>query len=217
MCVTSTAPRPIHHDAKRESACSRILAVSCAHGQCPRHELARSPLKSRARNSGRAGHVGRNKALGSQHRRALLTRIASSRRSGSSLLSDDRAGHYNYFRDYDPAIGRYVESDPLGLKVGLSTYGYVGGSPLTKIDPKGLIEYRYCLSACFTAWGVGFCLKPGGPELLCAACFLLRKPKLISACLGACTANPTINCVGLMMTTCMTVCKGLECIFPSEG
>ena len=24
--------------------------------------------------------------------------------------------HYNYFRDYDPAVGRYVESYPIGLK-----------------------------------------------------------------------------------------------------
>jgi RHS repeat-associated protein len=29
--------------------------------------------------------------------------------------------HQNYFRDYDPAIGRYVQSDPIGLRGGGST------------------------------------------------------------------------------------------------
>ena len=49
-----------------------------------------------------------------------------------------RREHYNYFRDYDPAIGRYIESDPIGLKGGLSTYGYVMGQPLRYFDPSGL-------------------------------------------------------------------------------
>ena len=31
-------------------------------------------------------------------------------------IYDSHAGlNQNYFRDYDPAIGRYVESDPIGL------------------------------------------------------------------------------------------------------
>lgn len=45
--------------------------------------------------------------------------------------------HYNYFRDYDPATGRYVESDPVGLRGGANTYSYTGNNPLVRIDPLG--------------------------------------------------------------------------------
>jgi RHS repeat-associated protein len=45
--------------------------------------------------------------------------------------------NYNYFRDYEAATGRYVESDPIGLSGAISTYGYVGGGPLTSVDPEG--------------------------------------------------------------------------------
>lgn len=57
---------------------------------------------------------------------------------------DDETGlYYNYFRDYDPVTGRYVESDLIGLGGGLNTFGYVGGNPLNSIDILGLEIYRF--------------------------------------------------------------------------
>jgi RHS repeat-associated protein len=56
-------------------------------------------------------------------------------------IFDPQAGlHQNMFRDYSPAIGRYVESDPIGLGGGASTYGYVGQDPISYGDFLGLLR-----------------------------------------------------------------------------
>lgn len=88
-----------------------------------------------------------------------------SRFPGQSLDSETGL-YYNYFRDYDPSIGRYIESDPIGilrdysdphlrldLELGVieegdfagenlnHLYGYVGQNPLMWYDPYGLAEH----------------------------------------------------------------------------
>jgi RHS repeat-associated protein len=47
--------------------------------------------------------------------------------------------HYNYHRYYDPAIGRYLRPDPIGLAGGINLFTYVKNNPVGLIDPKGLI------------------------------------------------------------------------------
>lgn len=54
----------------------------------------------------------------------------------------------NWNRDYDPLVGRYVESDPTGLRGGnYSTYSYASAQPTMSIDPLGLYDCTYSISA----------------------------------------------------------------------
>jgi RHS repeat-associated protein len=59
---------------------------------------------------------------------------------------DDESGlHYNFYRTYDPATGRYLEADPVGQQDGTNLFLYAGANPLMTTDPAGLA------------------VKPGGP------------------------------------------------------
>jgi len=46
--------------------------------------------------------------------------------------------HYNYYRYYNPRIGRYITPDPIGLGGGINIYAFVQNNPINLFDPFGL-------------------------------------------------------------------------------
>lgn len=72
---------------------------------------------------------------------ADLTLVNIRLRFPGQYLDEETNLHYNYFRDYDPVLGRYVESDPIGLSGGINTYGYGMQNALTKKDQYGLATW----------------------------------------------------------------------------
>ena len=62
--------------------------------------------------------------------------------------------HYNYFRDYDPSTGRYVEADPIGLEGGMNIYSYVFNRPTVLSDLLGLDAFM-CTKPLHALGGAG--------------------------------------------------------------
>lgn len=113
------------------------------------------------------------------------TIVSKLRRPGQ--IEDEETGlFYNYQRDYDPQTGRYVQSDPIGLQGGINTYNYVGGNPLTFIDPTGEIGLPGAIKGAAVSIGmqIAICTVLGGDIVQCLKC-INATDVVISAAMGA--------------------------------
>ena len=86
--------------------------------------------------------------------------------------------HYNYFRTYDPSIGQYIESDPIGMNGGTNTFAYVRGNPLRLIDKLGL----FCVETRIPA---GPWIRSGAKKLINESDWELESAKLGSPSQGS--------------------------------
>jgi len=121
----------------------------------------------------------------------------------------ESALHYNYFRDYDPSLGIYKQSDPIGLGGGVNTYLYVASSPLRASDRFGLLFAGHTLFEQFIEFFTGEAAKaisgaeqfgnalgnrvckgggvPRGPLIDCADCIrLFPEHETQEACFKGC-------------------------------
>ncbi|HEV7608942.1 MAG TPA: RHS repeat-associated core domain-containing protein [Steroidobacteraceae bacterium] len=113
--------------------------------------------------------------------------------------------NYNYLRDYDPAVGRFIESDPAGVNDDLNTYAYVHEDPVASSDPLGLGRAtgnpeKYSGKACGSGWN--FTLVPDsfrGVVSFTKAC------KNHDNCYGTCGASKK-NCDDKFLQETLDAC-----------
>ncbi|MBA4778191.1 MAG: RHS repeat-associated core domain-containing protein [Pseudomonadota bacterium] len=92
--------------------------------------------------------------------------------------------YYNRYRDYDPTLGRYIQADPIGLAGDVNPYGYVGGNPVSQIDPEGLFGKEIAGLLLFGGGNLAYQLYQNGGRVECINWWEAGEWALTGATLG---------------------------------
>jgi len=108
----------------------------------------------------------------------------------------------NWFREYAAALGRYQQSDPIGLHAGPNTFLYVLANPLTLRDPQGLRGIFDWFKGDFFRGGgesvANFVGKTQGAKIGAELCISGFPPDFRTTCFGECTQRPRPPFSGLV-------------------
>jgi RHS repeat-associated protein len=146
------------------------------------------------------------------------TKVAFNLRFPGQYFDRETNLHYNYFRDYDPSTGRYVQSDPIGLAGGLNPYAYARLNAISNIDPNGQFgQLILGAAAALALWALPELLLPDPPVepgsgvvypatfpdgsgvLKCVTAFgvVKRLPRFLTESVGRTSANNLVKEVTL--------------------
>lgn len=146
------------------TAAARLIRAACPHGR----ERVQNRLKEKS--PGRLDRLmlavlANPHRIKASHRRR---RRAASRVWFAGQYYDAETGLiHNDHRDYCAACGRYIESDPIGLAGGISTFTYGLNSPLSNVDPLGLESPRAASGCGAMSWAACGAMAPALPTKDC--------------------------------------------------
>jgi RHS repeat-associated protein len=162
------------------------------------------------------------------------THVTFNPRFPGQYLDAESGLHYNYFRDYEPGTGRYVQSDPIGLAGSIATYEYAAQDPVNSSDEHGLqsqlgkgigpLYPRTCwqeglYECCITLSGRS-CRKnvpqPSDDPMCSLKCNLLlglvcAPPAAASGASGPGAAGVYLGCRAIVAMACSWVCYPDSC------
>jgi len=109
----------------------------------------------------------------------IISTITNNLRFPGQYYDAETGLNYNYYRDYNHNIGRYIQADPIGIDEGKNNiFVYVGNSPVNRQDPRGLDGFEGLEP--FPNTPTGLCIKCKSSFTKCL--FGMPSPNVANAC-----------------------------------